>query len=350
MKTVRSDVTIIGAGLTALALAYFLRNEKLDVNIVEARTRLGGRIYTCNQIEMGATWLGKKHTYLVALLKELNINIFEQELGERAIFEPISTSPPQLVNLPYNSDPSYRIKGGTSKLIHTLANFMDKEKIYFNQKIKSIQKEENDISLFSDTHHFKAAKVISTLPPYLLINTIQLNPILPQQLINITRNTHTWMGESIKVGLIYKQAFWKEKNSSGTIFSNVGPIPEMYDHSNYEKSHFALKGFLNGSYFSVSKEKRLELVMQQLEKYYGKIVRSFVKYEEAVWRKEPFTFVPYDSHILPHQNNGHSIYQNSCWNNTLFIAGSETAGNYPGYMEGAVRSARFIASHVSSHE
>ena len=39
------------------------------------------------------------------------------------------------------------------------------------------------------------------------------------------------MGESIKVGLTYATPLEREK-SSETIFSNVGPIPEMYDHSN----------------------------------------------------------------------------------------------------------------------
>ncbi|MGK0389573.1 MAG: monoamine oxidase [Maribacter sp.] len=346
MKTIKSDITIIGGGLTGLALAYFLRNNNLIVNVVEARERLGGRIKTRHQIEMGATWLATQHTSLIALLKELNIDIFEQELGERAIFEPASTSPPQLVHLPHNSDPSYRVKGGTSKLIHTLANGINDEQIYFSQSIKSIQQEENGISLFSEMHHFETKKVISTLPPYLLIKTIQFNPTLPQKLIEIAQNTHTWMGESIKIGLTYEQPFWKEKNKSGTIFSNVGPIPEMYDHSNYEKSHFALKGFFNGSYFSVSKEERLELVMKQLQKYYGEIAKDFVKYEETVWRNEPFTFAPYDAHVLPHQNNGHSIYQNDYWNNSLFIAGAETANYCPGYMEGAIRSARFIADKL----
>ena len=346
MKIIKSDITIIGAGLTGLALAYFLRKNNVIVNIVEARERLGGRIYTRNQIEMGATWIGKTHTSLMALLKELNIDIFEQELGERAIFEPISTSPPQLVNLPFNSDPSYRIKGGTSQLINTLAKGIDDEKIYFNQQIKSIQQEEKGVSLFSETHHFKAKKVISTLPPYLFIKTIKFNPTLPKKLIKIAQNTHTWMGESIKIGLTYSQAFWKEKGRSGTIFSNVGPIPEMYDHSNYEQSHFALKGFFNGSYFSVSKEERLELIMKQLEKYFGEIARGFINYEETVWRNEPFTFASYDAHILPHQNNGHPIYQNSYWNKSLFIAGAETANYCPGYMEGAIRSARFIADKI----
>jgi len=50
-------------------------------------------------LEMGATWLGEKHTALIDLLNKLKIEIFEQKLGETAIYESISTSPPQLVKL-----------------------------------------------------------------------------------------------------------------------------------------------------------------------------------------------------------------------------------------------------------
>ena len=69
---------------------------------------------------MGATWLGKKHTHLNELLRELNIGIFEQVLGNTAIYEPISSSFPQIVTLPPNTDPSYRIKGGSTRLIESL--------------------------------------------------------------------------------------------------------------------------------------------------------------------------------------------------------------------------------------
>jgi len=39
-------VLIIGAGLSGLSTAYVLRNSNFDVEILEARPRLGGRIYT----------------------------------------------------------------------------------------------------------------------------------------------------------------------------------------------------------------------------------------------------------------------------------------------------------------
>lgn len=350
MKTTKSDIIIIGAGLTGLTIAYLLRKQNISVHLIEARERVGGRIdtkysKTLAPQEMGATWLGKKHTALVDLLQALNVGIFEQELSNKAIYEAISTSPPQLVSLPPNDEPSYRIQGGTSALIHALINQLEAKQIFLNQIVTNIFQEENGIIVQSKTHEFKADKVISTLPPNLFLNTISVNPPLPDLLVNIGKNTHTWMGESIKIALTFATPFWR-KASSGTIFSNVGPVSEMYDHANYEDNRFALKGFLNGAYFSMTKSERLELIMKQLQKYYGSQVRDFLTYEEAVWRKEKFTFSDYENHVLPHQNNGHQVFQQSFLNGKLFLAGSETATQFPGYMEGAVRSAISICERI----
>ncbi len=354
MSNTKSDVIIIGAGLTGLTLAYRLRKENINVTVLEARSRIGGRIHTKYEdgkapLEMGATWLGAKHSSLMKLLQDLKVGIFEQVLGDTAIYEAISTSPPQLVNLPENTDPSFRVKGGTSRIINLLGESLKPEDLHLNEHVQSIQLKDDGITIQTNSNEFEGKLLISTLPPNLLIKTIEISPSLPDDVIEVAKQTHTWMGESIKISLTFEKAFWREEEISGTIFSNVGPIPEMYDHSNVEDSAYALKGFLNGAYFSVTKEERLELVLKQLEKYYGEEVRDFKSYEETVWRNEPFTFVPYDAHVLPHQNNGHLIYNETYLNNRFIIAGAETSTNYPGYMDGAVRSANRVAEQVKAY-
>ena len=351
MEIIESDITIIGAGLTGLSIAYRLRGKQLDIRVIEARDRLGGRIctsYVENQasVEAGATWLGRKHQALVNLLQELGINIFEQELGERAIYEPISTSPHQIVSLPPNTDPSYRIKGGTSTLIQALAKSIPSDRIHTGQVVQSIEEVANGLLVKSDRQTFKSKIVVSTLPPNLFCSTITVDPSLPESLTAVAKATHTWMGESIKIGLRYEKPFWRRGNSSGTIVSNVGPITEMYDHSDFADTHYALKGFLNGSYYPLSREERLGIVLDQLGKYYGKEAAHFSSYEELVWRKEPFTYAEYGAHVLPHQYNGHAVYQQAYLNGKLFIAGSETAAQFPGYMDGAVGGAAFVCRAV----
>ena len=353
MREIQAEIVIIGGGLTGLLLARLLQNTGRSVIILEARDRLGGRIHTSYEeglapTEMGATWLGKKHTALVDLLEELGIKMFEQVLGERAIYHAISTSPPQLVHLPPNPEPSYRIQGGSSAVIDALARKLNPETIFLKQVVKSVEKHAAGFLLKTENQDFRAPIVVSTLPPHLLVSTIQFSPHFPESLVEIAQHTHTWMGESIKVALSYPTPFWRSPDSSGTIMSNVGPIPEMYDHSNVEEDRFALKGFVNGTYFSMTQEERLALVLNQLEQYYGAQVREYLNYEERVWRHEPFTFFPYTEHVLPHQHNGHPIYQQAFFEGNFYVAGSETASLFPGYMDGAVRSAKWVFDQIES--
>ena len=349
----RVEVVIIGGGLTGLLLAFRLKQKGIEFCVLEARDKIGGRIqtlYTQDQapLEMGATWLGKKHSELNKLLNELSIETFVQELGDKAIYEPMSISPAQLVELPPNSDPSYRIVGGSSTLINKLADKIGAQNILLSSVVTSLELEREHVTIKGDNFIISAKQVISTLPPNLFVNRIEVTPRLPQTLTSLACQTHTWMGESIKVGLTYSRPFWRAKNMSGTIFSNVGPIPEMYDHSNYDDNCFALKGFLNGSYFSLTKEERLKMVLDQLQKYYGEMAKNYLTYEETVWRNEKFTFENYKDHILPHQNNGHEMYRQSYLEGKLILAGAETASDFPGYMEGAVRSANFVIDNLLS--
>jgi monoamine oxidase len=295
---------------------------------------------------MGATWLGAKHTRLVELLKSLNLEIFPQKLGKHAIYEWISTSPHQLVALPPNQEPSYRIRGGTGALIDTLARELPPETLFLEEPVESVTASPAAVHVRTQKRVFQARAVVSTLPPNLLYNKVVIEPELPEDLSGIMEKTHTWMGESIKIGLSFREPFWRDQNSSGTVFSNVGPITELYDHSSYEDDSHALKGFLNGTYASMSKTDREAMVLKQLRKYYGEKVEDHLGYHEAVWAREPYTYTPYTSHVMPHQNNGHEIYRKSGLDGKLFIAGSETAVAFPGYMEGAVRSAEWVSGQL----
>jgi len=350
MSTKQFDVLIIGAGLTGLALNYYLRKSGLNVHVLEARNRLGGRVYTnyapnLSPIEYGATWFGKKHQLLVSLLNQLDLEFVVQELGETAIYEHISTSPHQIVQLPQSNEPSYRILGGSHLLIDALVKSKE-QSVSLNQTVQSVEILSGSVLVKTQTQEFQASRVVFTLPPNLLASAIQFRPSLPDGLLALCKQTHTWMGESIKFGLRYSAPFWKEGNLSGTLMSNVGPIQEMYDHSHGE--HFGLKGFLNGSYHSISKKERESLILNQLQKYYGKKVLEHLEYLEYVWSNDAYTYASYDEAPFPHQNNGHEGFHEGLFSNKLFIAGSETAPQHPGYMEGAVSSAQLIFQKLQS--
>lgn len=118
----KPDVLIMGGGLTGLLIAYLLQREGVTSTILEARSRLGGRIHTVRPaheapLEMGATWLGKNHHHVLNLLDDLDIEIVEQFMGTKGFYEPMSVTPPKLVDLPPADEPSYRIAEGTESII-----------------------------------------------------------------------------------------------------------------------------------------------------------------------------------------------------------------------------------------
>lgn len=348
---VETDILILGAGLTGLTLNYLLKDSGYQVMLAESRSRIGGRIHTLKgpnepTVEMGATWFGTKHRHLVQLMKELGVGCFPQELGESAIYEYMSSSPPQLVTLPENDEPSFRIKGGTSKLIKALEKFLSRDQLYLNTPIRHIQKEDDGLLAKATSLAFKAKYIVSTLPPNLFKIQIATTPQLPPEVLALMGQTHTWMGESIKFALTFPKPFWKEQGSSGTVFSNTGPVTEMYDHSDVEQKHHALKGFVNSAYYTLTENERKQLVLVQLKKYYGQQVEGYKNYYEKVWAKEKCTYTPYPDHVLPHQNNGNPIFRQSLLEGRLFLAGSETASAFPGYMDGAVESARLVKEEL----
>jgi monoamine oxidase len=347
----QKSIGIVGGGLAGMSAAFFLKQKGLNATILEARDRLGGRIYTQYSdleapVELGATWLGKKHKHLLELLSELGIGIYEQYMGEYAVYDPISTSPAQIVQMPFNPDPTFRIKNGSSELINQLSKLIDPNSIYLNSTVISVKSHENKLVVETEKQTFVFDKLIITLPPKLFLDSIKFTPSLPEELKEIGQKTHTWMSESIKVALTYERPFWKTAQPIGSIFSNTGLVSEMYDHCNFEASRFALKGFINGGYAFTTKEERKKRVLQQLAVYFGSQVENYISYHEKIWRNEKYTHSDYDGFILPHQNNGHPVFQTQLMNGNLFIAGSETASEHPGYMDGAVESGKIIALKI----
>jgi len=348
----KTKIIIIGAGLAGLTLARLLGKERFECTILEARARIGGRILTSRladtaPVEMGATWLGSQHTALIKLMDELNLEKFEQKMGRYVHFEPISTSPPQLVELPENQAPTYRIAGGSDQIISALSSNLQPGTVHLNQRVKTIQFKKDFVTVLTEMDRYECDIVVSTLPPKLLVDLITFEPSLPQNLRSIAASTQTWMAESIKVALTFEHPFWREGKNSGTVMSNAGPVNELYDHSNREGTQFALKGFMNSAYHSLSREERREIVVYQLRKYYGYSVENYNAYHETVWRDEPYTYSEYDGPVFPHQHNGDTIYHRTWYDGKLYLAGAETSEISPGYMDGAVHSALRVAGMIN---
>lgn len=339
----KRDIVIIGAGLSGLLIAAQLKRAGMHIRILEARDRIGGRIFTHTTsnhtpLEMGATWFGDHHPNLMRLLSSLGLDRFPQHMNAKVHFEPGPGIPPQLYDMPPQA-PNYRIKGGTSALIHALADGLSPDELQLSQPVRRITSTEKQVQVATDSLDLHADLVISTIPPALLARSVDFEPELPTPLMQIAEETHTWMGDSVKAGLVYEQPFWQKSAGGGTLFSHAGPASEFYDQSDFTDTQFALCGFINPAFSQFSITERTQQIVAQLTRILGPEAQVYSQYREVLWAQEAFTCHPNNPATIPHQHHGHKIFGQSFWQGKLMISGSETSPQFGGYMEGAVVAA-----------
>lgn len=77
IRPIKTDVLIIGGGLAGLSAAYHLNGSGLDVHLLEASNRLGGRTWghywdqANRHIDLGASWLTADFQHTIALAHRL---------------------------------------------------------------------------------------------------------------------------------------------------------------------------------------------------------------------------------------------------------------------------------------
>ena len=351
---IHKRIIVIGGGLSGLTLAYLLAKVKIKVTIVEASSRLGGRIQTLEGIretplELGATWFSDIHQNLLHLLKELGLEKYPQFSKGKSLFQTKSFEPTQAFFVPESENPSYRIVGGTQKLVEILSKNIPNIDIVLNAKISSIKEIDNEMLLeTNEGEKLHADLAVLCIPPQLAGSQIEFSPALPADISNVLPTVQTWMSGSIKFVLEYDKPFWRNNGYSGMLYSHAGIVTEMYDHSNFEETKFGFTGFLNSGASSYSPKVREDLVLQQLSQLLGNDILSPISYSDKVWTGE-HVFAGTQVIQRPHQNNGHPLLQKSYMNGKLYFSGTETATEYPGYMEGAIISALKMAEIIKLH-
>lgn len=345
MKTKHSKYIIIGAGLSGLTTAYqLLQNGEEDFIILEGRDRIGGRVLTKGNIDLGPAWFQPNHQNLEQLLGHLGIEKFNQYSKGKSVLVYNTMAPAHYFESDQSQPSAYRIAGGSFHLIEKLAAFVS-DKIQLNTKVTGCNETEKGIEVSTEINSFLADKIIMTLPPKLAVQ-LNYSPELPENLKGVMHETHTWMSNAIKVGVSYKTPFWREQEFSGTIIGQVGPVVELYDHTNADETAFSLMGFVNEGLRDVSTADRRERILKYLETYLGDAVRNYITYEEKDWSKDSFTSCSSLKSVYMSPKYGNEVFSSFYMNDKLLFSGTETSPYFGGYLEGAIISGILSANKL----
>jgi monoamine oxidase len=77
-----ADVCVVGAGFAGLTAALRLRQSGLTVVILEARDRVGGRVWTERlsvgaPVDRGGAWLAPQHDAAFGLAREFGVSTYK---------------------------------------------------------------------------------------------------------------------------------------------------------------------------------------------------------------------------------------------------------------------------------
>ncbi len=351
MTTKEVDTIIIGGGLSGIYAAHLLSQKNKSFVILEARSRIGGRILSTEHqgffFDLGPSWYWPSiNPKIVRLIQALGLTGYRQFQEGMGRFQN-SNGAVQTVSGYDMEPPCWRLSGGMAAMITKLCKTIPENAIKLNHPVCEIKKQYPGALVSvgelekAPRCQFRAKKVILALPPRLSAATILFTPDLSHNLTQAMLKMGTWMAGQAKFYTLYEEPYWRQTGLSGQAFSQQGPAGEIHDGSNNSQGPYGLTGFISVPAAQRNHEQVLtEAILSQLANIYGKPAAQPMTFYYQDWARERFTATQFDQppmyeHPLYHPPAG----QTSIWDGTIHFAGTETADQHGGYLEGALISA-----------
>jgi|SRR5579871_891657 len=237
----------------------------------------------------------------------------------------------------------FKFKGGMHQIAARLAGELG-ERVVLGAPVEKIEQHPDGVAVKTTKGNFEARFAIVAAPPA-SIAQIRFEPGLPAERNGL--NARMPMGNIFKIAVAYKAAFWREKGFSGQVATDDDTLGIVMDDVQ-DAGPPVLLAFIEGEralkLSGTDPEARKKKVLASLVRFFGPEAAEPIGYLENDWNVEPYT-MGYVGHMPPGVMTrfGRALRE-PC--GRIHWAGSETATEWQGYIEGALRSGIRAAAEV----
>ena len=237
------------------------------------------------------------------------------------------------------------IVGGAQALALALAKDLG-DSVVLATPIRKLVQTSEGIDAVSESGTIGGRYAVVAIPPT-LAGRIEYEPSVSVSRDQLTQRFS--MGAAVKVVVTYEHAFWREAGFSGEVVSAEGPLSVVYDSTSHDDRQPALLGLVVGSqarqWSSQPLADRQRRVTGALARYFGDAANSFSDYRELDWGMEAWSRGG-PAAALPPGVLTHSFANLRKPEGRIHWAGTETATEWIGYMEGAIQSGERAADEI----
>ncbi len=238
-----------------------------------------------------------------------------------------------------------RVVGGSQQISIRLAKQLGGS-VVLDAPVYRIDHGRGGIEIRTEQGNFTAKRVIVAVPPT-LAGRIRYSPELPPKRDQLMQRVP--MGTVTKCMAVYDKPFWRDDGLSGMATSDTGPVKLTYDNSPPDGKPGVLLGFIEGQSardrLKSSQADRRKAVLGSFERYFGAKAKNAKSYFDKSWAADPWTRGCYVGYYPTGVLTGYREAI-SAPVGAIHWAGTETASEWNGYMDGALQSGERAAKEA----
>ncbi len=222
------------------------------------------------------------------------------------------------------------------------------EQVVLGAPARRIEQDGAGVTVHTDAGAFRGKYAVVAVPPA-LAGRIVYDPLLPANRDALTQRMA--MGATTKCMAVYDRPFWRDRGLSGEVACTGGPVTVVFDNSPADGSRGMLLGFVVGrparELGAQPADARRRAVLAAFVRFFGSEAGEPTEYVEQDWSTEEWTRGCPTGTMAPGTMTlfGPALRAPV---GRLHWAGTETAVEYCGYMEGAVESGERVAREVGA--